>query len=69
MKAIDQVSGWLRQRRGKLCCDACIASQIGLNGRRAVWRTTKVLEKSNDFHRQKGLCPVCHERRLLIRAI
>ena len=40
MSITQRVREWLEQHRGKSFCDACIATQLGLKGRRAVWRAS-----------------------------
>jgi len=69
MSITDRVSEWLQRQQGKSFCDACIATQLGLQGRRAVWRASKFLAARNGFQRGKGPCPVCHKNRIVIRAV
>ena len=69
MSITDRVIEWLQGHQGKPFCDACIATQLGLQGRRAVWRASKVLALRDGFHREKRACPVCHENRLVICAM
>jgi hypothetical protein len=69
MSITERVREWLEQHRGKSFCDACIATQLGLKGRRAVWRASKILARTSGFHREKSSCPDCHANRLVIRAV
>jgi hypothetical protein len=68
MGITNRVGEWLQRHRGESFCDACIAKQLGLYGRRAVWRASKDLAARNGFHREKSACPVCAENRMVIRA-
>lgn len=69
MSNVSRVSEFLKKHQGKSFCDACIAAQLGLHGRRAIWRASKILADTKGFHREKSACPDCHATRLVIRAV
>ena len=70
MRTLERISAWLGQHRGKSYCDVCIAGRLDFaRGRRAVWRSTKLLGANEAFRREKGPCSGCASERMVIRAV
>lgn len=59
MNTTERVKEFLGQHRGNACCDACIAAELGLRGRRVTWRASKLLGAASGFQDEKAACPVC----------
>lgn len=61
----EQVASFLRQNKGKLYCDDCLASELRLANRQQANTHTGTLAQTSDFTKTKGTCSVCQEDKLV----
>jgi hypothetical protein len=64
----QRVSLWLKEVGGAYC-DACLANELKLSGRRQANRTAIFLAATNAFCRETGVCSLCGAERKVIAAI
>jgi hypothetical protein len=62
------VSLWLREVGGAYC-DACLAKELKLSGRRQANRITVALSTTKNLCRTKGVCSLCGAIKKVIEAV
>ena len=66
MDAIDRVANVLLGSRGNTYCDACLASNLTLDGRQEGQQVISALADSASFHRSFSTCSICGRERIVI---
>lgn len=66
MTVIDDVAALVRRMAPHAICDDCITDKLGLTVRQHANRKTNELAGSGGFLREKDLCAICNQNKLVI---
>ena len=64
----EKISIFLKERRGRMYCDACIQERLGLKWRQQVQLVTATLAVTEGYAREFSCCSVCQIERLVTLA-
>jgi hypothetical protein len=64
----ERVVRFLRNSAGAAYCDGCIQRSAGLLRMQQVQQITASLGLGEGFERRDGICSVCNEEKMVIRA-
>jgi hypothetical protein len=68
MNLEQRVSEFLLQRRGRWCCDGCLALALNLPMVRSAQHITDTLAASGACSRRRAICDVCNREKLVTMA-
>jgi hypothetical protein len=64
----EKISIFLKERQGRMYCDACIQERLGLKWRQQVQLVTATLAVTEGYAREFSCCGVCQIERLVTLA-
>lgn len=68
MLVAQRVNDWITEQRPKPVCDTCIVQGLNLTQQAHAAQITTALGTTSDFIRAKGVCSICKNERMVIKA-
>ena len=68
MIVAQRVNDWISNDAPKPVCDICIVEGLGLSQQAHAAQITAALGTTSDFVRIKGVCSLCKNDRMVIKA-